>query len=169
MSSWVQISNTCIAKYFATLQTFNSILQVINLETLNSFLILKINLSWWISRSMLDPPLLLISRLTSSCTCILKRVNKIQPIRVAYQKPENLKFSAPFKINIQKREGFSNFDKPVFDFLYYIQKKSGLSKKLKVSTLDIRIKQSGLKVSHSKVPSSDSFFFVILYLLILID
>ena len=71
------------------------------------------------------------------------------------QKPENLKFSAPFKINIQKREGFSNFDKPVFDFLYYIQKKSGLSKKLKVSTLDIRIKQSGLKVSHSKVPSSD--------------
>ena len=36
-------------------------------------------------------------------------------------------------------------------FLYYIQK----SKKLKVSTLDIRIKQSGLKVSHSKVPSSE--------------
>ena len=30
-------------------------------------------------------------------------------------------------------------------FLYYILKKSGLSKKLKASTLDIRIKQSGMK------------------------
>ena len=62
---------------------------------------------------------------------------------------------APFKINIQKREGLSNFEKPVFDFLYLYPKKSGLSKKLKVSTLDIQIKQSGLKISHSKVPSSD--------------
>ena len=62
-----------------------------------------------------------------------------------------MKFFAPFKINIQKREGLSNFEEQVFDF----PKKSGLSKKLKVSTLDIRIKQSGLKVSHSKVPSSD--------------
>ena len=33
-----------------------------------------------------------------------------------------------------------------------IKKKSGLRKKLKVSTLDIRMKQSGLKVSHSKFP-----------------
>ena len=57
-------------------------------------------------------------------------------------------------INIQKWEGLSNFEKPVFDFLCYIQKKSGLSKKLKVSTLDIRTKQSELKVFHSKVPSS---------------
>ena len=57
----------------------------------------------------------------------------------------------PFKINIQKREGLFNFEKPVFDFsVYNIQKKSGLSKKLKV----FRIKQSALKVSHSKVPSS---------------
>ena len=32
----------------------------------------------------------------------------------------------------------------------------GLSKKIKVSTLDIRITQSGLKVSHYKVPSSGS-------------
>ena len=37
----------------------------------------------------------------------------------------------------------------------YLSKKSGLSKTLKVSTLDIRIKQLGLKVSHSKVPSSE--------------
>ena len=35
------------------------------------------------------------------------------------------------------------------------KKKSGLRRKLKVSTLDIQIKQSGLKVSNSKVFSSD--------------
>ena len=85
---------------------------------------------------------------------------KIQPIRVAYQKPGNLKFYAPFKINIQKREELSNFEKPVFDFSVLYPKKSGLSKKLKVSTLDIRIKQSGLKVSNSKVPSSGQIFYV---------
>ena len=45
--------------------------------------------------------------------------------------------------------------KPVFDFSVRNQKKSGVCKKLKVSTLDIRIKQSGLKVSHSKVPISE--------------
>ena len=37
--------------------------------------------------------------------------------------------------------------KPIFDFSVLYPKKSGLSKKLKVSTLDIRIKQSGLKVN----------------------
>ena len=72
-----------------------------------------------------------------------------------YQKLRNLKFCAPFKI--QKRKGLSNFEKPVFDFSVLYPKKSGLSKKLKVSTLNIRIKQSGLKVSHSKVPSSVVF------------
>ena len=60
----------------------------------------------------------------------------------------------PFKINIQKQEGRSYFEKPVFDFSVIYPKKSGLSKQLKVSTLGIWIKQSGLKVSHSKVPSS---------------
>ena len=77
-----------------------------------------------------------------------------QPIRVAYQKPGNLKFYAPFQINIQRREKLSNFEKPVFHFSVLYPKKRGLSKKLKVSTLDIRIKQSGLKVFHYKVPSS---------------
>ena len=38
-------------------------------------------------------------------------------------------------------------------FLYYIQKE-WIRQELKLSTLDIRIKQSGLKVSHSEVPSS---------------
>jgi len=82
-------------------------------------------------------------------------VYKIQPIGVGYQKPGNLKFCPPFKIIIQKREGLSNFEKPEFDFSVLYPKKSGLSKKLKVSTLDIRIKQSGLKVSNNKVPSSE--------------
>ena len=31
-------------------------------------------------------------------------------------KPINLKFGAPYKINIKKREEFSNLKKPVFDF-----------------------------------------------------
>ena len=35
----------------------------------------------------------------------------IQPIKVAYQKPGNLKSCEPFKINIQKREGLLNFEK----------------------------------------------------------
>ena len=69
------------------------------------------------------------------------------------QKPGNLKFCAPFKIYIQKREGLSSFEKPVFYFSLQYPKKSGLSKILKVSTLDIGIKQSGLKVLYSKVPS----------------
>ena len=76
-------------------------------------------------------------------------MDKIQPIRAAYQKPGNLKFCAPFKINIQKREGLSNLKKHVFDLSVLYLKKSGLSKKLNVSALDIRIKQLGLKVSHS--------------------
>ena len=80
-------------------------------------------------------------------------MHKIQPIRVLHQKPGNLKFCAPFKIDIQKREGLYNFEKPFFDFSVLYSKKSELSKKLK-STLDIQIKKSGSKVSHSKVPSS---------------
>ena len=82
-----------------------------------------------------------------SCTCHC--MYKIQTIRVAYQKPGYLKFCAPFKINIQKREGLSKFEKPVFDFSVTNPKKSWLGKKLKVTALDIRIEQSGLKVSHS--------------------
>ncbi len=51
------------------------------------------------------------------------KVYKIQPIRVSYQKPGNLKFCAPFKINIQKREGLSKFEKRFWIFLYNIQKR----------------------------------------------
>ena len=53
---------------------------------------------------------------------------------------EVLNFLAPFNINTQKQEVLTNFGKPVFDFSVLYPKKSGLSKKLKVSTLDIRIK-----------------------------
>ena len=80
---------------------------------------------------------------------------KIQSIRVAYKKTINLKFCAPFKIILQKREELSNFKKPVFDFSLLYPRKSGLSKKLKVTTVDFQIKQSGLRVSNSKVFSSD--------------
>ena len=50
-----------------------------------------------------------------------------------------------------------NFVKPVFDFSVQYPKKSGLSKQLKVFTLNIWIKQSGLIVSNSKVPSAEDF------------
>ena len=42
-------------------------------------------------------------------------------------KPINLKIA----INIQKQEGLSNFEKPVFDFSVLYPKKSGLSKEIK--------------------------------------
>ena len=38
-------------------------------------------------------------------------------------KPKNLKFRAPFKINIQKREGISNFRTHLLIFLYHIQER----------------------------------------------
>ena len=47
-------------------------------------------------------------------------------------KPINLKFTETGRTR--------NFKKPVFDFFDYIQKKSGLNKKSKMSILDIRIK-----------------------------
>ena len=57
---------------------------------------------------------------------------------------ENLKFYAPIN------------EKTCSDII-----KRGLSKKLKVSKLDIRIKQSGLKVSNSKVPSSGYLSYIL--------
>jgi len=43
---------------------------------------------------------------------------------ILYFYPGNLKFYTPFKINIQKREGLSYFEKPIFDFsVLYIQKR----------------------------------------------
>ena len=55
-------------------------------------------------------------------------------------KPINLKFCAPFKINIQKREELSNLEKPVFDFSQLYPRKNGLRRKSK----------SGLRISHLK-------------------
>ena len=59
-------------------------------------------------------------------------------------------------MSILKREGLINLKNLLFDLSVIYPRKSGLSKKLKVSTLDIRIKQLGLKVSHSLFPSSGS-------------
>ena len=59
-------------------------------------------------------------------------------------------------MNILKREGLSNIKKPVFKFVSNISIKEWIKQEIKVSTLDIRIKKLGSKVSHSKVPSSGS-------------
>ena len=55
-------------------------------------------------------------------------------------KPIKLKFCAPFKINIQKREGLSYFKKPVFDFSLLYPRKNGLRRKSKVCPLDTQVK-----------------------------
>ena len=51
-----------------------------------------------------------------------------------------LKFWATLKINIQKREGLSNFEKQVFDLSLLNPKKNGLRRKSKVSPMDTQIK-----------------------------
>ena len=55
-------------------------------------------------------------------------------------KPRNLKFCAPFKINIQKWEGLSYLKKPVFDFSLLYPRKNGLKRKSKVCQLDTQFK-----------------------------
>ena len=54
----------------------------------------------------------------------------IQPIRVAYMKPINLKFFVPFKIINRNR--LSNLEKPVFEFSLLYPRKNGLRRKSKV-------------------------------------
>ena len=48
------------------------------------------------------------------------KVCKIQPIRVVYKKPGNLKIWSPFKINIQKREGLSNLKSEFWFFSFQL-------------------------------------------------
>ena len=55
-------------------------------------------------------------------------------------KPINLKFCAPFKIIIQKREGLSYAKKTVFDFSLLYPRKNGLRRKSKVCPLDTQMK-----------------------------
>ena len=83
-------------------------------------------LEWWIwiSRSMLDPPFFF----NLETNLIL---NKIQPIRFAYQKPVNLKFCAPFMISIQKREELSSFKKPVFWYFCTLSKIEWIKQEIK--------------------------------------
>ena len=67
--------------------------------------------------------------------------------RTANQKPGSLKFCAPFnEITIIGLNVVG---------IIKMREKSRLSRKLKVSTLDIEIKRSELRVSKSKVPSSN--------------
>ena len=67
--------------------------------------------------------------------------------RTADQKPGNLKFCAPFN-------EITSIGLNVVGIIK-MREKSRLSRKLKVSTLDIEIKRSELRVSNSKVPSSN--------------
>ena len=55
-------------------------------------------------------------------------------------KPINLKFCAPFKINVQKREGLAYFKKQVFEFSLLYPRKNGLRRKSKVCLLDTQIR-----------------------------
>ena len=57
--------------------------------------------------------------------------------------------------NIQKREGLSNLEKPVFDFALLYPSKNGIRRKSKVCLLDTQIKYLGLWISHSKVYNSE--------------
>ena len=70
-------------------------------------------------------------------------MHEIQPIRVAYQKPGNLNFARHLSLIYRNVRDSLIFTKPVFNFSVLLYpNKTGLSKKLKVSTLNIRIKQS---------------------------
>ena len=68
--------------------------------------------------------------------------------RTANQKPGSLKFCAPFNDEITII-GLNVVG------IFKMREKSRLSRTLKVSTLDIEIKRSELRVSNSKVPSSN--------------
>ena len=74
-------------------------------------------------------------------------------------KPINLRFSVPFKI-IDRNRRNSLFLKNrflIFSLLY--PRKNGLRRKSKVCPLDTHIKLSRLRISHSKVFSSDNFVY----------
>ena len=75
---------------------------------------------------------------------------KLHPSRVAHQKPGNLKFCPHLSLIYRNRRDSLILKNRFFIFLYFILSKKGSSKhKFKVSTLDIRIKLSGLQVSYS--------------------
>ena len=80
-----------------------------------------------------------------------------------YMKPINLKFYLPFKMNKQKREG-SLILKNWFLFFSTISKKERFKKKIKSVYSDTQIKKSELRISHSKVFSSDISDIQILFL-----
>jgi len=104
--------------YFLQLETIEAF-KLVNLrsenENVNNFRMVDIEINTW--------SFLFLNLKTNLILYLSSKVYKIQPIRVSYQKPGNLKFCAPFKINIQKREGLSKFEKRFWIFLYNIQKR----------------------------------------------
>ena len=90
--------------YFLHLETIEAF-KLVNLrsenENVNNFRMVDIEINTW--------SFLFLNLKTNLILYLSSKVYKIQPIRVSYQKPGNLKFCAPFKINIQKREGLPNF------------------------------------------------------------
>ena len=85
---------------------------------------------------------------------------KFNQLESRFRSREIWNFARHFKITIIYGKDSLTLKNRFLIFLYYYPKKSGLSKQLKVSTLDIRIKQSGLKVSSSKVSSSGVSTFI---------
>ena len=82
-----------------------------NIIWAGNFRMVDIEINAWSSR--------FLNLETNLINCSLYcKVYKIQPTTVAYPEPGNLKFCAPFKINIQKRVGLSNFENLLLDFLY---------------------------------------------------
>ena len=63
---------------------------------------------------------LFLNLATNLILYLYPEVYKIKQIRVAFQKPGNLKFCAPFMITIQKRKGLTK-KKRFLIFLYYIK------------------------------------------------
>ena len=76
---------------------------------LKFFIIVDIEINAW-------SPLFVNLKINIIFFWISWKVHKIQPIRLTFQKPGNLKFCEPFKINM-------NFKKPVFDFSVLYPKK----------------------------------------------
>ena len=106
-------------------------------------------LELWILRSMLYFFFFNNLKINIIFTFVSRKVNTIQPIRVAYRKPGNLKFYMP----CNEKTSVVGWNRVA------IFKKREKEQKSKVSTDDIQIKRSVLKVSNSKFSALDIFKF----------
>ena len=73
---------------------------------------------------------LFLNLATNLILYLYPEVYKIKQIRVAFQKPGNLKFCAPFMITLQKRKGLTK--KTVFDFSVLYQKLEWIKQEIKI-------------------------------------